>query len=99
MLREMSSVQWLQWKVFMTLRPFQHDEERADVRSAQITTAIWNAQIAKSKNPVFRKIVDFLKVKWGDSSPAELFEPTSPKSEQDKWDDLRAYAEYVGKAE
>lgn len=92
MLREMSSVQWLQWKAFMQLRPFHYDEERADIRVAQIAMAIWNAQLAKGKNPQFRKITDFLGMKWGDYSAAEMF-AVPEKDEQDEWDNLRAYAE------
>jgi hypothetical protein len=98
MLREMSSVQWLQWRAFMQLRPFHFDQERADVRAAMIAAAIWNVQIAKGKGKKQLSIKDFLGMKWGDYSAAELF-AVPEIDERDEWDSLRAYAESIGRSE
>lgn len=82
----------------MQLRPFHYDEERADVRAAMVALSIWNVQIAKSsKNPVFRKIREFL-MGWGDSDIIELFGDRR-QTERDRWDDLKRYAEAVGRSE
>ena len=94
----MTSGQWLQWKTFMALHPFHYDQERADIRAALIALAIWNVQIAKSggqQKPTFRKIEEFL-MTWGDAETAQMF--ATKKTDRDMWDELKLYAESIGKA-
>jgi hypothetical protein len=64
MLSQITWEQLVEWMAFAEVEPF--DEERADMRAAQITSAIVNVNRAKGASPV--SVSDVL-LRFGDYEP------------------------------
>jgi len=65
MLGQITWRQFLEWEAFSELEPF--DEERADIRSAQIVAALANIHRDRKKRRTPFKLSDFL-LQFGDST-------------------------------
>lgn len=63
MMSEMTWREYLEWVVYSDLEPF--DEERQDLRIAQVVTTIANANRNPKKHRAYT-VKDFL-MRWGDS--------------------------------
>lgn len=68
----MSSKQFLEWRHYAELEPF--DEERADIRTADIVRTLWNIARDTKKHPEPFKLKDFV---------LQFGPPEAPKRTQD----------------
>jgi hypothetical protein len=89
MLRNMSTIQWQRWIVYMSLNP--QGEEREDRRFALLVQAIWNVQIAKMKGGRFRELWQIMELfRLGDHPQYTAPPPTRTQSASELWTNLRA---------
>jgi hypothetical protein len=89
MLGAMSAVEWEMWKVYLSLNPVGQD--RDDLRTAQISQAIWNVQIAKAtgrgRTPQYRRLMEFM-LQIGDRPDPNA--PTKRQTAKEQWAILKA---------
>lgn len=81
--REITWQQFLEWQTYQQLEPW--GEERADIRAAQITAALYNVNRTKKSKPV--KIKDVL-LRFGDEAA---------RPQQD-WRSMQAMAKFISSA-
>lgn len=87
MLREMTAVDWLKWKVYMGLAPF--DESRMDYRIASLVKSLWDVAYAtntKKQNQMSLK--DYMNnLRFGDTPMLLEQSPLAYPQEQsnDEW--------------
>lgn len=81
MLEQITWKQFLEWEAFAQLEPY--DEERADIRAAQIVTTLANINRDRKKRRTAYKISDFL-LRFGDSANEKR------STHQKSWQQMKA---------
>lgn len=79
MLREISSIEWFEWKAFIELEGIA--EERADYRAALIVQALWDVALAKVGKKNHVPLADYV-LKFGDNARPKR--PTKPTIEEQR---------------
>lgn len=97
MLRDMTTIQWLRWRVFVQqVEPpsDQFDNHRMAVLAAEIWNATIWANTRAGKQPKFRSWKEFF-LRTGDAPDPTA--PTRSQSEKDKWAVLKSWVTSVAK--